>query len=309
MTPSRTAADRDGPSAAAPVAPVGSLRLHVAVRGERAIATDQYFQGALRVLRPHYLDESGQVTYTIVNPGGGYLGGDVYDIDVEVDQDASLLLTTQSATKVYRTPDAPAHQHSAFRLGPDAVLENLPDQLIAYREAHYLQDTVVDMDPSATFVTAEIVTPGWAPDGTLFAYDEVRLRQEVRIDGAPVVLDNLIVRPDTDDESGGSVESTLFMAGRTHLGTLLAVDRRIDDALVAEMRDLVDSTLAAGSGPRTAGRRHVEPVAGVSAVPGPGLAVRILGTSTEHVHTALTAVVDALRARWRGQGPVHLRKY
>lgn len=302
MTRSRTAVGRFGALAD----PVGSLRLHVANRGERAIATDQYFQGALRVLRPHYLDESGQVTYTIVNPGGGYLGGDVYDIDVEVAHGASLLLTTQSATKVYRTPEAHARQCSVFRLGPHAVLENLPDQLIAYREAHYLQDTVVDMDASATFVIAEVITPGWAPDGTLFTYDEVRLRQEVRIDGIPVVLDNLIVRPDEGDES---VESTLFMAGRTHLGTLLAVDRRIDDALVAEMRALVDSALADHGGPSAAGRGHVEPVAGVSAVPGPGLAVRILGTSTEHVQSSLMAVVDALRARWRGQEPVHLRKY
>ncbi|SLM89065.1 urease accessory protein UreD [Brevibacterium yomogidense] len=302
MTDSRATVDR----ADALAGPVGSLRLHVANRGDRAIATDQYFQGALRVLRPHYLDESGQVTYTIVNPGGGYLGGDVYDIDVEVAQDASLLLTTQSATKVYRTPEAAAHQRTVFRLGPRAVLENLPDQLIAYREAHYVQDTVVDMDASATFVTAEIITPGWAPDGTLFTYDEVRLRQEVRIDEVPVVLDSLIVRPDAGDES---VESTLFMAGRTHLGTLLAVDGRIDDALVAEVRALVDTALQERTGPSTAGRGHVTPVAGVSAVPGPGLAVRVLGTSTEHVQSALMAVVDLLRARWRAQDPVHLRKY
>jgi urease accessory protein len=51
------------------------------------------------------------------------------------------------------------------------------------------------------------------------------------------------------------------------------------------------------------------PLAAVTSVDGPGLAVRVLGTSTEQVNRALFAVVDALRERWRGQVPVHLRKY
>jgi urease accessory protein len=40
----------------------------------------------------------------MVNPGGAYLGADVFVIEVEVEAGADLLLTTQSATKVYRTP-------------------------------------------------------------------------------------------------------------------------------------------------------------------------------------------------------------
>ncbi len=74
--------------------------------GGRSVASRQFHEGALRVLRPHYLDESGQVCYVMVNPGGGaYLGSDLFVVDVEVEAGgADLLLTTQSATKVYRTP-------------------------------------------------------------------------------------------------------------------------------------------------------------------------------------------------------------
>ena len=220
--------------------PVGQLRMVIEERAGRAIARQQYFQGALRVLRPHYLDDTGQVSYTIVNPGGGYLGGDVYAIDIEVAGGSSATITSQSATKVYKTPQEPAYQHSTFRLGPDAVLEYVPDQLIAYRDAHYIQDTVVEMDPSASFLSTEIVTPGWAPDGTLFKYDQLQLRQEVRIHGRPVIVDNLIVRPDDD---AAPVRSMLHMDGRSHLGSLLAVDARIDAQLVAELREHIAEVL------------------------------------------------------------------
>jgi urease accessory protein len=74
------------------------------------------------VLRPHYLDDSGQVCYVVVNPGGAYLGADLFLLDIEVQDAASLLLTTQSATKVYRTPGSFAEQRMTVRLGEGARL-------------------------------------------------------------------------------------------------------------------------------------------------------------------------------------------
>ncbi len=56
----------------------------------RSIASQQFHEGALRVLRPHYLDDSGQVCYVLVNPGGAYLGADLFLVDVEVQAGASI---------------------------------------------------------------------------------------------------------------------------------------------------------------------------------------------------------------------------
>src|SRR5207249_4271725 len=122
--PSSASADRPA---------MGRLALVIGKRAGRSVAVQQSHQGALRVLRPHYLDQSGQVGYVMVNPGGAYLGADLYVIDVGVEAGASLLLTTQSATKIYRTPGSFAEQRMTIRLGEGAELELAPDQLIAYR--------------------------------------------------------------------------------------------------------------------------------------------------------------------------------
>ena len=127
-------------------------------------------------MRPHYLDGSGQVCYVLVNPGGAYLGADLYVIDVEVADGAKLLLATQSATKIYRTPGSFAEQRMRLRLGEGARLELAPDQVIAYREASYRQNTCATVRPSSSLIMAEIVTPGWSPDGAAFRYEELRLR-------------------------------------------------------------------------------------------------------------------------------------
>ncbi|MCO4239543.1 urease accessory protein UreD [Pseudarthrobacter sp. MDT3-28] len=270
----------------------GTLALTVGVRGDRCIATSQYHQGALRILRPHYLDDTSQVCYVVVNPGGGYVGGDEYEIDITVETGARLLLTTQSATKVYRTPETRAEQRTHIRLGPNASLESVPDPLIAYRGATYRQATVIEMHGSASLVMAEIVTPGWSPDGALFGYDEIRLRNEISVDGRLAVLDNLLIRPLT---GAAPIDGMAFLEDYTHVGSLLVMDARVDAALLNELHELL-VPLADGCN------------LGMSLLDG-GLAMRALSHATEPLDAAIRAGIDFLRFRWHGQPRLNLRKY
>ena len=50
-------------------------------------------------MRPIYHNNSGEVCYYILNPGGGYLDGDRYHMQIALEKEARLTLTTQSATK------------------------------------------------------------------------------------------------------------------------------------------------------------------------------------------------------------------
>ena len=178
----------------------GELHLRIARGGDRSIAVEQYHRGALRVFRPLYLDETGQVTYYVVNPGGGYLDGDSYVTEVEVLQGASAVLTTQAATKIYRTPTCPVRQDTRVSLGPRAVLELVPDQVIAYRESSYRQTTLVEMDPTATFV-----------------------------------VDNLRLVPGEAGLAGlGGLE------GHSHLASFTVLDARVDGALVNEVAQMLE---------------------------------------------------------------------
>jgi urease accessory protein len=276
---------------------MGVLELVVADRGGRSVAARQYHQGALRILRPHYLDDTGQVCYVMVNPGGAYLGADLFLIDVEVQDGASLLLTTQSATKVYRTPGSFAEQRMTLRLGDNAQLELSPDQLIAYREARYRQRTHVTVCPTSSLIMAEVVTPGWSPDGSTFKYEELRLRNEIHVAGASgtqlLALDNLLIRPPLGDVTG-----TGFMEGYSHLGSLIVVDRRVDQALADELH-----ALTAGFDAHT-GVSLTARAAGTA-----GLVLRSLSNSTGELTHLLQACTGLLRKRWYGQSPLYLMKY
>ncbi|GAC1487881.1 MAG: urease accessory protein UreD [Pseudarthrobacter sp.] len=291
------AAPKSGLAAFAARSPMGELELQVAVRQGRSVAVQQYHRGALRILRPHYVDDSGQVCYVMVNPGGAYLGADLFVIDVEVQAGASLLLTTQSATKIYRTPGSFAEQRMTVRLGENAQLELAPDQLIAYREARYRQYTHVTLRPTSSLIMAEVVTPGWSPDGSAFKYEELRLRNEIHVetddDTRLLALDNLLIRPPLGDVTGMG-----FMEGFSHLGSLIVVDPRADQALADELSALT------GRYDALTGVSVTAKVGGTA-----GLVLRSLSNSTGELNHLLQACTGLLRERWYGQPPLNLRKY
>ncbi|WP_248126291.1 urease accessory protein UreD [Micrococcus lacusdianchii] len=294
MTAAGPSAGPDAEPEGTGAACTGRLALRIGQRGGRSVAVEQFHEGALRVLRPHRLDDSGQVCFVVVNPGGGYLGADRYEMDVRVEDGASLLLTTQSATKVYRTPQGPAVQRTRLRLGAGARLETVPDQLIAYRDAEYVQDTVVDLHPTSSMCLTEIVTPGWDPGGERFSYSEVQLRTLVMMQGRPVLLDNLLIRPEWGVSGVGVLE------GHSHVGSLVVVDPRADEEVLAAVRACAEAAARACAGPA---------LAAVTSLAVPGLVLRVLGDSTGDVGRVLADVAAQLRALWCGQPPLALRKY
>ncbi len=104
-------------------------------------------------------------------------------------------------------------------LAPKSRLEYLPDQVIAYRDARYRQDTKVSMVPDAQCFIAEIVTPGWDPDDDKFtsrACTCARKCTPIRQDF--VCIDNVRIEPGT---IGKALHGIGYMEGATHMGSIL----------------------------------------------------------------------------------------
>lgn len=184
-----------------------------------------------------------------------------------------------------------------LRLGEGARLELMPDQLIAYREASYRQNIHITVRPSSSLVMAEVITPGWSPDGASFRYEELRLRNEIRVEtddgGQLLALDNLLIRPPHSDVTGLG-----YMEGFSHLGSLVVVDPRVEQALADELHAVTADHQA------HTGISLTRSLAGTT-----GLVLRSLSNSTEELNGLLGACTALLRERWHGQAPLNLRKY
>ena len=76
-------------------------------------------------------------TFYIVNVGGGYLDGDRYRVNVNLEDNAQVTLTSQGATKIYKTPNDHVEQYQTFNLSNQSYMEFVADPIIAYENAKF----------------------------------------------------------------------------------------------------------------------------------------------------------------------------
>ena len=147
------------PIDAARVGRDGMLRLWFERRGVATALTGCRSTVPLQVLAPVALDDPAAVV-SILNPTGGLLGGDRLSIEVDVAADAHAVLTTPSATRVYRADGAPTVQTVRLRLGPGAVIEWVPDHTIPFAGSALRQAFDVELDQTAVLVLVDAFSAG-----------------------------------------------------------------------------------------------------------------------------------------------------
>lgn len=269
----------------------GFLWLAVRQKRERTIPAEVYNRGALKVTPPIYLDDPIQPCFYMMNPGGGYVDGDRYRVEIHVGEQAQMLLTTQSSTKIYKTMICPVIQETSIVLEKDSYLEYMPDPIIAYQHAQYQQHTVIRMKRGSSMLYGDIVTPGWALDGSLFRYNRLQLKTMVYLEGELVVLDHLQLRPDVHDVGGLG-----FLEGYTHFGSLIVIGEKATPDFVEKVSDVLG--VCAGSCQ-----------IGVSRLILPGFSLRVLASSTQQIEALFETCQRFVREQWFGKKPISFRKY
>ncbi|MDQ0200511.1 urease accessory protein UreD [Neobacillus ginsengisoli] len=267
----------------------GYLKLVCERKDEKTILRESYSEGAFKITRPVYLTRSGEAYLYVMNPGGGYLEGDSYKMEIHLEKGAEAVVTTQSSTKIYKTRDLPAFQEMEIFLKKGSILEYLPDPIIAYQKARFKQRTVIRMEHGASLIFADILTPGWAPDGTLFRYDLLQSKLEIYQEDQLIVFDHIKIEPDQDITGIG------YMEGYTHFGTMLVIDYRVDRLFLEELHEIFHSL---------SGLRF-----GLSKLSVPGFALRVLGNTTQEVEKLMNLCHESIRGKLFEKEQVFLRKY
>ncbi|MEK4418626.1 urease accessory protein UreD [Bacillus sp. FSL K6-0268] len=269
----------------------GILRLDAQHRNGKTVAKKVYFQGAYKVMRPIYHDESGQACYYILNPGGGYLDGERYQIQISLEKHAKLTLTTQSATKIYKTPNKPAYQETEINLKEGSYLEYIPDPLIGYRDARYKQKNVIYMEKGSTLFYSDIITPGWSPDGEEFSYDMLQLINEIYMESELVVYDHIKLKPAIQD-----MKEMGLMEGYSHLGSMIVIGEKANPDLLDVLYHAIDANTK-------------EYKVGLSSLLIPGFTIRVLANTTQTIEDLFSEFHHIISHEWFNKPPSFLRKY
>jgi urease accessory protein len=149
-----------------------------------------YYRDPLKVLFPRSPD--GDVkTAAIVTTGGGLFGGDQYDIDISLEENAQCLVTAQAAEKVYRSSGPDCHVNVHLKVAKGGCLEWLPQETILFEKAQFRRTTKLDLEKGARALVGEIIVFGRLASGEELADGLLREAWEIRQEGKLVWADAL----------------------------------------------------------------------------------------------------------------------
>lgn len=251
----------------------------------------------LRVVRPFDLPRGGALVH-LHNVSGGVLGGDQLDNEIRLEEGARVQVTTTGSTRIYRhRPHGPtAQQVTRYRVGPDALLEVLPDPLIPYGGARYRQVTSYQLEPGAGLLAWEVVTPGREAHGERFAYDCLELQTTICAGAVPLAIERMLLQP-----ALRPLDSPLRLGCYGSFATLYACRVGQPASEWPELEQLL--------GELAAERSSVgECVWGASTLPAHGVVVRGLGVTQRRLAVGLPVFWSAARKFLYGEEGILPRK-
>ena len=272
---------------------VGRLTLEYVRQDERTVFGRTNCRTPWHLLPPIYLDETGSAYTLLVNPSGGLVEGDQLTIDLTVGSKAHVLISTPSANKVYRSLSQTSVQDIQISVGPEGILEWLPEHTIPFAGSRFRQIIDVKLAPGATLLLWDAVASGRIASGERWAFTSLENRIRIKTASSETVSEHYAFVPSTRSVAGLAEEWD-------YVGSLFI----IGDAMGAGVRDSLETVLA-----DILEKRHGAILGAVSQPAAPGLVVKLLARSAPLLADISTELWGATRRTLWNLPPVNLRKY
>jgi urease accessory protein len=250
----------------------GVARLKAERIAGQTVVMDVDEQGPLRLRFPK-VRTTDALDVVIVNTGGGVVGGDRLEFEIEADEGASVAVTSQAAEKVYRSSGADAEISVRLTAASRSHLAWVPQETILFDRARVVRGIEADIAADASLTICESIMFGRIAMGESIVDGLLKDRWRVRRDGKLVFADALTL----EREIGKTLAGPAVANGAVAAGTIVQVSQ------IAETKiDAVRAALEAE-----------EAEAGASAFNGI-LVVRILARDSLSLRSAILSTLAAL---------------
>jgi urease accessory protein len=257
------------------------LELEEDARIKKTVIKEHYVKVPLFIQRALYLEESipSMAYIYVISPSGGILQGDRYKIGIKLSNNAHAHITTQGATRIYKMEKDYATQMIDIVVEEGCYCEYIPDQIIPYANSRFYQLANLKVHETATMIYSEILVPGRVASGENFEYDICYIKT-VATNHADKLrfIDVLKLMPKKDNFKARGIMENFSILGNIYI--LAKVDHA--KYLKDEINSIMKSIRKIQGGASILPDRH-------------GVAVRLLGNTTEHVKDVVYEILNISR--------------
>lgn len=181
------------------------LRAERRTDGRTAIGA-QAFRAPYHVSKPYWDAETDTLLVQVVNPTAGILSGDRLESAVEVAACAATLLTTPSASRVFKMREGEAVSEQRFVVEAGGWLEVLPEPIVPHRGSVFRQRTSLTVAAGGSAFYADLLLPGRVAHGEAWEWKRLVLELDVQRGGERLLHERF-------DQDGEGLRALAALAG------------------------------------------------------------------------------------------------
>lgn len=207
----------------------------------RSVVLSAHSMAPVRLLNP---SNHGHAAWVFQSSyGGGFVANDEVRLEVSVLAGASLFLSSQASSKVYR--EASGRFALSAQILDGGVLVLWPDPVVCFAGSSFEQVFRGELVGTAGLVLVDVVTSGRMARGERWQFERYRSRLEVAIDGVPQLGEAALWSQAQGDLAArmGQVDAlaTVVIAGEGVRAVADAVEGAVNSASLASNVRLVAS--------------------------------------------------------------------
>jgi urease accessory protein len=222
----------------------------------------------------------------IVNASGGIAGGDRFEIEVVALKNASVVVTTQAAEKIYKALDRPALVATKLKACGAAKLAWLPQETIVFNQARIRRQTEIDLCSGAELIALEWMVLGRTAYGEKVVGGHISDSWRIKMDGHLIWVDGFRI----SEEVFAQLHRKALLSNWRAVGTLVYFGPGLDARLrvLREIAASLDCCCAA-------------------TIVGAIIVVRVAAAAGSDLRRGLRSLLDQFR-RELGSGPFGIPK-
>ncbi|HEX8460666.1 MAG TPA: urease accessory protein UreD [Segetibacter sp.] len=255
-------------------------RLHIKAgfKNNKTFLKESYYTHPYKIANVTEDKASDLLRLMMMSSSPGILDNDEYAVQIDVEVNAKLWLTTQGYQRIFTMKEG-AFQTIDVSINENASLVYLPHPNVPHEGADFSSDNTIRLGANHHLLWSEITTCGRKLSGEEFKFTRYKNNTKIFIEGKLVVKENVLIEP-----FKRNIHSIGQLENYSHQSSILFLNNKADTRIIAEECHLILSS--------------IEGIAfGISSIAANGIVIRILGYKGEQlfmIHNNLAAIICRL---------------
>jgi len=247
---------------------ISKVHIQTALREDKTFLQKSFCNPPFKIADVTEDKSQGRLQLMLMSSSPGVLDGDEYSFQIDVAENSSLQLRTQSYQRLFQMQRG-AEQFMDIHLEPGSSFDYIPHPLVPHENSIFFTSNKVYLSYACSLTWGEVMSCGRKLNGEVFKLSSYQSVTEIFKNGRLMVKENLLIRPaEMKPLSIGQLENY------THQASLIFINEK---AMISTLAEELNQFLVLQSNISF----------GVSSLHINGLIVRLLGYKAEQLFDLL----------------------